>query len=128
HTGPVNALETIWPDGVKILSGSADGSVQIWDAEKANSSKKLDHGGPVLAVAVRKDGKRFASAGANKLAKLWNSDGSAIATLKGDRRAQDAADELERTAAFMKDEVAYQKASLQNAEKQQKADAEALKK
>jgi WD40 repeat protein len=128
HSGPVNALETLLPDGKQIVSGSADGSVQIWDPESGASVRKMNHGGSILSVAVRKDGKRFASASTDKTVKLWNNEGKEVATLKGDRRAQEAADEVERTLGYIKEEVAFHKTSLQNAEKQQKAEAEAFKK
>ena len=129
HTGAVTALETFSAEGKKVLSGSADGSVQIWSLENLKSSRKLDHGGPVSAVAVRADGKRVASAGLNKVVKIWNAeDGKQLFALQGDRTTQEAVVAIEREFAYYKEEAAYQKKTLEAAEKAQKTEAETAKK
>jgi WD40 repeat protein len=126
HSGAITALETV-PGG--ILSGSADGTIRLWNLEEGKQIRQMDHGGPVRAVAVRPDGKRFASAGSNNTAKLWNADdGKLLAELKGERHAQEAVARADRSVTFAKNEVAYQKTTLETAKKQQQTEVEAVKK
>lgn len=125
HGGAVTALSAVTPN--KILSGSADGSVRLWDADSGKEILKMDHGAPVSAVAVQSDGKRFASAGGN-FAKSWKADGKSSITAKGDRHAYEAQSEAERTAAFQKDQIAFYKTQVQENEKNAAAETENVKK
>ena len=60
------------PDGQRIVSGSADKTVKIWDA---NSGKELQtlrgHASGVRSVAFSPDGQRIASGSADKTLKIW---------------------------------------------------------
>lgn len=88
HTGAITSLAGI-PGTNRLLSGSADGSLRVWDLESGNQVASMDHGGPVTAVAVRTDGQRFASASSNHTAKIWSAEkAEAIAELHGDLPAQ----------------------------------------
>jgi len=60
---PITALALVLPTGEKLVSGSADGSVRVWQIATARQLAKFDQGGPVTAVAVRPDGQVLASAG-----------------------------------------------------------------
>jgi WD40 repeat protein len=129
HTGPVTALDTMPSGPAQILSGSGDGSVRIWNVEDGQIARQVQHGGPVSAVAVRRDGKRFASAGLNSVAKLWEtSEGKQIAEMKGNGRAQEYTADRDRFLAFAKSEVDFQKAALKSAETNQTAMANRVKK
>jgi WD40 repeat protein len=113
----------------KIVSGSNDGSVRIWDLEKGQQLRQMDHGAAVTSVAVRADGKRIASVGANKLGKLWNAeDGAVVAELRGHRHALEAVAARERSVQFAKSEVGFHKSALEASQKQQQTDSDALKK
>jgi WD40 repeat protein len=128
HAHAVTSLALV-PGGKQLLSGSKDGSVRLWDLEKNEQVRQMDQGGEVTAVAVRPDGKRIASAGTNNVVKLWNAeDGKLITEIKGDRQAQEFAQEMEGGFNFAKSETGHYKGALESAEKAEKAEAEALKK
>ncbi len=123
HSGPVTALAGITP--TQLLSGSSDGTVRHWDLEKGEPVRQMDHGGPVEAVAVRPDGKRFAAAGLNKVAKLWDAaDGKQLAEMKGDRYAGENLAKAERTTKLAAGEITFQKSAVAAAEEQRKKDEE----
>src|SRR5439155_6076972 len=63
--GAITCLEPFGDN--ELLSGSSDGSVFQWNLAKGEVTRKLKHEGAVAAMAVRKDGKRFASAGLDKV-------------------------------------------------------------
>jgi WD40 repeat protein len=129
HEGAVTTLDTMAPGGMQIISGSADGSIRHWDVDKGEVIRQMKQDGLVTAVAARSDGKRFASAGLNNMAKLWNAeDGKQIADLKGDRYAQEFAANVERDLTLAVGEVAYRKTSLEAAEKQHKTQLERVTK
>jgi WD40 repeat protein len=129
HEGPVTALDNISSADAQIISGSEDGSVRLWNLETGNVIREIKQGGPVAALAVRRDGKRFASAGADKIVRLWDlNDGKEIAQLKGDRYAQEFAANLERALIFAKSEVDFHKAALKSAETNHAAQIERVKK
>src|SRR5438477_8129177 len=108
HEGPVTALAAVPPKGTQLISGSGDGTIRQWNLEDGQLMRKIKHGGPVAAVAVRNDGKRFASAGLDNIAKLWDaSEGKEIAELKGDRYARESQAARERELNFANNELAY---------------------
>ena len=124
------AITSIQPHNTnQFLSGSLDGTLRHWAIDRAEPIQVLKHDAPITAVAVRPDGKRLASAGSNKLAKLWNAeDGKLVAELKGDRYGQEAVTEAERTLTVATGEVSYRKTALEAAEKQNQSQSERLKK
>lgn len=125
HTGAVMALDST---PTQLVSGGADGSVQLWDIEKGKSTVQAKHGGAVAAVAIRADGKRIASAGANNLAKLWDAAGKPVAELRGDRFAIEFAQARERAVQVAIGTVAFCKTAEQNTDKQLKASQDRIKK
>jgi WD40 repeat protein len=128
HTQPVTCLEAFPADGKQLLSGSRDGSVRHWSVESAKQVRQMDHGAPVLAVAVAPNGKTFASAGGNS-ARLWSAEkGQQLSEMKGDHRAGARIGQSEQALAFAKNEVAYWKTTLEAAAKTQSAKADAVKK
>ena len=129
HTGAITSLAMLPNGTAEIASGSADGSVRLWDLNKGEMVKQIDQGAAVNAVAVRADGKRLASAGANKVTRLWNlEDGKMVAELKGDPELQRAVATREREQAIAAAEIDYRKAAVQTAEKEVQTQAERLKK
>ena len=64
------------PDGRRILSGSLDGTVKVWDAVTSRSIVFRGHSGVVLSVEFRADGHLVSTAwkgfGATTEMKVWN--------------------------------------------------------
>ncbi len=128
HEGPVTALAAIPPKGSQILSGSGDGTLRQWNLEDGQLIRKMKHGGPISALAVRDDGKRLASAGLNNIARLWDAEGKELAELKGDRYAVEFEAARERELKFSTNEVTFQKAAFQTATDNHKTQLERVKK
>ncbi|NVM54280.1 MAG: hypothetical protein HWN66_11315 [Candidatus Helarchaeota archaeon] len=42
----------ITPDGTKVISGSEDNSVQVWDFEKGTLLSEVSHGSHIRSIAV----------------------------------------------------------------------------
>ncbi len=57
HMGPVTAIARV-PGRSTILTGSTDGFLRAWDAEKGGQLKKLSVARQLHAIAVLPDGKR----------------------------------------------------------------------
>ncbi len=124
--GPITALEAVAPN--RILTGSADGVLRIWEIEKDQPVAQMNHGAAITAIAVRPDGQRFATAGADNAAKLWSADGKPVAELRGNRYVQEAAEERDRALQVESGTVAYRKEGATNSEKQMKGAQERVKK
>src|SRR5215467_6874060 len=89
----------------------------------------MKQGGPVASVAASNDGKRFASAGLNNIAKLWDaSEGKEIAELRGDRYARDFQAARERELSFATNELAFRESAFQTATNNHNAQVERVKK
>jgi WD40 repeat protein/Tfp pilus assembly protein PilF len=62
------------PDGRRVVSGSDDGAVKIWDAVTGRELLSLvDHRDAVNSVAVSPNGKLVASTGRDGIARVWES-------------------------------------------------------
>jgi WD40 repeat protein len=130
HTAAITTLALVPGTPSQFISGSLDGTVRRWNAADGKPLlKPLNHGGPVSAVAVRPDGKRIVSAGPNHIAKLWDAaDGRELASIRGDRDANQLAQQRERALAAANAEVAYFKARLDEATKRKTAETLAVTK
>ena len=62
-------------DGNYALSGSADGTIKIWDLHTLRLVRTLQsHGGPVSAIALSRDGKLLASHSFDETLRIWACD------------------------------------------------------
>ncbi|MBI3418318.1 MAG: hypothetical protein HY043_23770 [Verrucomicrobia bacterium] len=129
HEGPVTSLAAMPLNPAQFVSGSGDGLVRIWNLEESAPVRQMKHGGLVTAVAVRPDGKRIASAGFDRQAKLWDGEkGDLIATLKGDRYARELLEQRERVLTLATNELAYRQGVLHSAQTNLAASLERVKK
>ncbi len=84
HTDAVRCV-CFSPDGKRIVSGSWDKTVKVWDAQTGQEMLTLKaHTGPVSSVAFSADGKHIVSGSADKTVKVWKAHtGQEALTLKG---------------------------------------------
>lgn len=95
HAAAVTSLAIVGPQGARVVSGSEDGTVRVWEFSSGKQLASLNHGGAVTDVAVSADGQRYASTGASGSAKLWDAaKNQQIAELKGDWRSNRSEKEL----------------------------------
>jgi len=84
HTGGVLSV-AFSPDGKRLVSGSYDGGLKVWDAQTGLETRTLKgHSNVVWSVAFSPDGKRLVSASEDGTVKVWDAQtGQETRTLKG---------------------------------------------
>jgi WD40 repeat protein len=118
HAKTVTSLAAVPGAETRVLSGSEDGTAREWDLEAGKEVRQLGHGAPVTAVAARPDGKRFASAGADGIVKLWKAeDGGEVAKLAGDPEAADLVARRKKAVGYAEGVAGAAKGALAAAEK-----------
>jgi WD40 repeat protein len=73
------------PDGRTIVSGSADRTVKVWEAESGRLLRSLEgHTDSVRAVAVSPDGRTIVSGSWDNTVKVWEAEsGRLLRSLEG---------------------------------------------
>jgi WD40 repeat protein len=73
------------PDGRRVVTGSDDNGVEVWDWARRGSPRVLrGHDGPVNAAAFSPDGARVASASDDGTVRVWDAGGGGqVAVLRG---------------------------------------------
>jgi WD40 repeat protein len=73
------------PDGKRVVTASADHTINVWDALSGRNLMVLSgHSRPIRSVAWSPDGKQIASGSEDKTAKIWDAlTGKEIRTLIG---------------------------------------------
>jgi hypothetical protein len=84
HTGPVSSV-AFSPDGKRLVSGSQDHTLKVWDAQTGQQTLSLKgHTGGVTSVAFSPDGKRLVSGSDDRTLKVWDAQtGQETLSLKG---------------------------------------------
>ena len=63
------------PDGTKIISGSEDKTIKIWDANTGECLQTLEgHLDIILSVAYSPDGTKIISGSSDKTIKIWGEE------------------------------------------------------
>ena len=64
------------PDGKRIVSGSCDNTVRVWDADTGQpvGQPLTGHTDAVTSVAFSPDGKRIVSGSDDKTVRVWDAD------------------------------------------------------
>ncbi|MGO8926024.1 MAG: protein kinase domain-containing protein [Limisphaerales bacterium] len=73
------------PDGRQIVTGSSDGTAEVWDAASGRELFPLKgHSEWIISVAFSPDGQRIVTGSVDKTAKVWKAaSGMELVTLKG---------------------------------------------
>ncbi len=76
------------PDGKRIISGSVDQTVKVWDSGKGHEVLTLKgHANGVNSVAFSPDGNRIASGSFDFTVRVWSADNGRKALLPQPRKA-----------------------------------------
>ncbi|MGB8491321.1 MAG: hypothetical protein WCE64_09700, partial [Bacteroidales bacterium] len=82
HSGIINSV-AFSPDNSKVLTGSEDGIIRLWDL-KENAKVSFDgHPSNITSVSFSPDGQKILSASFDGTAKLWTLTGKQLLILKG---------------------------------------------
>jgi WD40 repeat protein len=89
-------------DGRRLLSGSDDDTVKIWDVESgANVGTLEGHSGGVSSVAFPADGRRLASGSWDHTVKIWDVEsGACITTCAVDRATKELEFDLDNSYLY----------------------------
>ncbi|KAG1827592.1 WD40-repeat-containing domain protein [Suillus subaureus] len=79
HTGYVNTV-AISSDGNRIVSGSDDQTVRVWDMKTGEGvgAPFRGHTGRVLSVAISPDGKHIVSGSEDKTIRVWDDSSNPV--------------------------------------------------
>ncbi len=84
HTDYVQAV-AVTPDGSRVVSGSADNTLKVWDLDSGQLLHTLnEHSARVWAVTITPDGEKIISSSSDNTLKIWDlASGQLLHTLIG---------------------------------------------
>ena len=113
--------------GDRLISGSQDGRLKIWNLADGAAVRDLDHGGPLAWLAASPDGQRIVSVGAAGAARLWNAaDGALVVEIKADPRSVRALERADAALNYARACVDYRKEEHREAEEAVKREMTAM--
>ncbi|MBM4046816.1 MAG: hypothetical protein FJ279_17045 [Planctomycetes bacterium] len=84
HDGPVNSVAFSLADGNRMVTGSDDKTLRLWNLATGEGETLKGHTKAVRGVAFSPDGKRLASGSEDQTVKVWDADtAQEIAVLRG---------------------------------------------
>ncbi|MCU0962897.1 MAG: hypothetical protein MUF48_22605 [Pirellulaceae bacterium] len=128
HTAPVTAVACIQRGNPQVVSGSEDATVRVWDLQSGQQQLSVDQGGPVTALAVRRDQQVFAAAGLNHVVRLWDFTGKQLADCRGTMSMRRDVLECQDEQTVAGQRLEHARASLNEFQKELNAIDAALKK
>ena len=124
----MTSIALVFPAGTQLASASADATWRIWDIANGSQVRSQNHGAAISSIAVRNDGQFVVTGAADNVAKLWKIDGTAVAELKGNIKAQRRVLDLVDDDVVAKSRVQLADAGFKAAEKNFKEREEGTKK
>jgi len=84
HTDYVQAV-AVTPDGSRVVSGSADNTLKVWDLDSGQLLHTLnEHSARVCAVTITPNGEKIISSSSDNTLKIWDlASGQLLHTLSG---------------------------------------------
>ncbi len=115
HTAPITALASA--NHSRVYSSSQDGTVKAWEFDNESAVQTLEHGAPIIDLALSPDGTELVSIAADS-AKSWKTaDGSLLHEWPIDPPGQRALEEQKRAQATAQALLAHRKKKVEEREK-----------
>ena len=81
HTGAVRSV-FMSADGTRVISGSTDKSIRIWDAASGKELSRLEgHTNVVMSVCMSTDGTRVISGSYDKTVRIWDAASGKVSSV-----------------------------------------------
>lgn len=127
HTQTAGTLVAL--TGGRWASGSADGSIRIWEAANGTNAATFDQGAPITHLAASTDGKRLVACSPQNKAKLWDLEKSAVLVeLNGETDLQWQRDQQQLSQQIAQRHADNANSDLEEAKKRVVQEEESLKK
>jgi ATP-dependent Clp protease ATP-binding subunit ClpA/WD40 repeat protein len=82
HSGMVLSVQ-LSPDRKRIVSGSEDKTIKIWDLDNNTVQTLVEHNAWVWSVQFSPDGKKILSGSGDRTIKIWDLENNTVQTLRG---------------------------------------------
>ncbi|MBA2306183.1 MAG: hypothetical protein H0W08_26640 [Acidobacteria bacterium] len=95
HQAGINTV-TFSPDGTRVATTSADGTVRLWPTDGTRQEVTLPHDSAVLSAGFSPDGRRLVTTVADGSVRVWGIDWSELVTNAGRRTTTCLSDDERR--------------------------------